>query len=117
MCWSRSPAIPGTATTFAGGDQRDAFYSKLKHPDESEIVVEVAPDEDGKSCVLRVMSYETGNPDESQRVARVHAIANSMREQGLSGTAAAETDEPDPALKDFTRLRQRQAARTVPDRA
>ncbi len=103
--------------TFAGGDQRDAFYSKLKHPDESEIVVEVAPDEDGKSCVLRVMSYETGNPDESQRVARVHAIANSMREQGLSGTAAAETDEPDPALKDFTRLRQRQAARTVPDRA
>ena len=72
--------------TFAGDDQREAFYSKLRHPDDSEIVVEVAPDEDGKSCVVRVMSYETGNPDESQRVARVHAVADSLREQGLSGT-------------------------------
>ena len=44
--------------TFAGDDQRGAFYSKLKHPDQSEIVVEIAPDEDGKSCVIRVMSYE-----------------------------------------------------------
>jgi hypothetical protein len=103
--------------TFAGDDQREAFYSKLKHVDESEIVIEVAPDEDGKSCVIRVMSYETGNPDESQRVARVHAIADSLREQGLSGTAAAENDEPDLALKDFTRLQRRQATHTVPERA
>ena len=103
--------------TFAADDQREAFYSKLKHPDQSEIVVEVAPDEDGKSCVIRVMSYETGNPDESLRVARVHAIANSLREQGLSGTPTAEADEPDPALKDFTRIRQRPAARAVPGRA
>jgi hypothetical protein len=100
--------------TFAGDDQREAFYSKLKHIDESEIVVEVAPDPDGKSCVIRVMSYETGNPDESQRVSRVHAIANSLRDQGLSGTPAPEADEPDPALRDFTQLRQ--AARTAPGR-
>jgi hypothetical protein len=103
--------------TFAGDDQREAFYSKLTHPDQSEIVVEVAPDEDGKSCVVRVMSYETGNPDEAQRVARVHAVADSLREQGLSGTPAPEADEPDPGLRDFARIRQRQARRAVPERA
>jgi hypothetical protein len=103
--------------TFAGDDQREAFYSKLTHPDQSEIVVEVAPDEDGKSCVVRVMSYETGNPDESQRVARVHAVADSLREHGLGGTPAAEADEPDPGLRDFMRIKQRQAGRAVPERA
>ena len=103
--------------TFAGDDQRDAFYSKLTHPDQSEIVVEVAPDEDGKSCVVRVMSYETGDPDEAQRVARLHAVAASLREHGLSGTPAAEADEPDPGLRDFARIRQRQARRAVPERA
>ena len=103
--------------TFAGDDQREAFYSKLKHPDDSEIVVEVGPGEDGKSCVVRVMSYETGNPDESQRVARVHAVADSLRKQGLSGTPAPEAGEPDPALKDFARIRRRQAQRAVPERA
>lgn len=102
---------------FAGDDQREAFYSKLKHPDESEIVIEVAPDDDGKSCVIRVMSYETGQPDESLRVARVHAIADSLSENGFSGKPAAGRDEPDPALRDFTRLRERSPARTIPERA
>jgi hypothetical protein len=105
------------AATFAGDDQREAFYSKLRHPDESEIVIEVAPDEDGKSCVIRVMSYETGHTDESQRVARVHAVADSLREQGLSGTPAAERDEPDPLLRDFGRLRQRRPAQGISGRA
>lgn len=103
--------------TFAGDDQREAFYTKLRHPDESEIVIEVAPDEDGKSCVIRVMSYETGHPDESQRVARVHAVANSLREQGLSGTPAAERDEADPLLRDFGALRQRRPAEGISGRA
>jgi hypothetical protein len=104
-------------TAFEGDDQRGAFYSKLRHPDESEIVVEVAPDELGKSCVVRVMSYETGDPDESLRVARVHAITDSLRAEGLNGTPAAEDGEPDPAFRDFTQLRQRQAARKVAERA
>lgn len=103
--------------TFAADDQREAFYTKLRHADESEIVVEVAPDEEGKSCVIRVMSYEIGTPDESQRVARVHAVADSLREQGLGGTPAAERDEPDPALRDFGQLRQRQPTRAIPGRA
>jgi hypothetical protein len=92
--------------TYAGQDQRGAFYSKLRHPDESEIVVEVAPDETGDSCVLRILSFESGVPDESERVRRVHAIADSLRERGLqTGEPAADPAPPDPALADFDRLR------------
>lgn len=69
--------------TYAGDDQRGAFYSKLRHLDESEIVVEVAPDEDGKSCVVRILSYETGDPDDSERRRRAEAIASGLREQGI----------------------------------
>ena len=87
---------------FAGDDQRQAFYSKLKDADDSEIVVEVAPDETGKSCVIRVLSYENGTPNEYLRGARARAIAASLGEQGLAGTTAAEPGEPDPTYKDFT---------------
>jgi hypothetical protein len=102
---------------FVGDDQRQAFYSKLKDADDSEIVVEVAPDETGKSCVIRVLSYENGTPNEYLRGARARAIAASLGEQGLAGTTAAEPGEPDPAYKDFTRLRQRATAGTLPGRA
>lgn len=102
--------------TYAGQDQRGAFYSKLRHPDDSEIVVEVAPDETGESCVLRILSYESGLPDESERVRRVHAIADSLRERGLeTGAPAADPAPPDPALADFDRLRQVKPA--TPQRA
>lgn len=97
--------------TYAGEDQRGAFYSKLRHPDDSEIVVEVAPDETGDSCVLRILSFESGTPDESERVRRVHAIADSLRERGLqTGTPAADPAPPDRALTDFDRLRQARRA-------
>jgi hypothetical protein len=102
--------------TFAGDDQRAAFYTKLKHPDDSEIVVEVAPGEGGMACVVRVMSYETGSPDESQRVTRVRAIADALHEYGLSEVHAAETDKPDPAFMDFARIRQRQPMPTASER-
>jgi pimeloyl-ACP methyl ester carboxylesterase len=101
---------------FAGDDQRAAFYSKLKHPDGSEMVIEVAPGEGGTNCVVRVMSYETGNLDESQRVARMRAIADSLHEHGLSGVDAAEIDKPDPALRDFGRIRQRKTLPTASER-
>lgn len=101
---------------FAGDDQRAAFYSKLRSADDSEIVVEVAPDETGKSCVIRVLSYETGTPNEYIRRARARAIATSLGTQGLAGTPAAEPGEPDPVFKDFARLRQRPATGAVPGR-
>jgi hypothetical protein len=92
---------------YASGDQRRAFYSKLRHLDDSEIVVEVAPDEDGKSCVLRILSYDRGLPDEEERVRRAHAVVDRLREQGLEvGVPTAEAEAPDPGLTDFDRLRQ-----------
>jgi hypothetical protein len=102
--------------TYAGEDQRSAFYSKLRHPDDSEIVVEVSPDESGDSCVLRILSYESGVPDESDRVRRAHAIADSLRERGLqTGAPAADPTPPDPAMTNFDQLRQ--ARRAVTQRA
>jgi len=99
--------------TYAGEDQRGAFYSKPRHEDNSEIVVEVSPDETGESCVLRVLSYESGLPDESERVRRVDAIAERLREAGLqTGSATADPAPPDAALTDFDRLRQLKRAAT-----
>lgn len=96
---------------YANSDERRAFYSKLRHLDDSEIVIEVSPDETGDSCVLRILSYESGMPDEEERVRRAHAIAASLREQGLPvGAPAADGEEPDPALTDFAQLRQPVAA-------
>lgn len=103
-------------TAFAGDDQRRAFYTKLRHPDDSEIVIEVAPGEEGESCVIRVLSYETGTPDEAERTARARAVADSLRDKGLAGTPAAEEGEADRALTDFGEIRRRQAARSVPGR-
>jgi hypothetical protein len=92
---------------YAEGDQRRAFYSKLRHLDDSEIVIEVAPDETGDSCVLRIISYDAGVPDEEERVRRAHAVADSLREHGLqAGLPAADGAEPDPRLADFDALRR-----------
>jgi hypothetical protein len=102
---------------FAGDDQRAAFYSKLKDADDSEIVVEVAPDETGKSCAIRVLSYEAGTPNEYLRGARARAITASLGAQGLTGTPSAEPGEPDPAFKDLAQLRRRSAAGAVPGRS
>jgi hypothetical protein len=102
---------------FAGDDQRAAFYSKLRSPDDSEIVVEVAPDETGKSCVIRVLSYEAGTPDDYLRVARARAIAAALGAEGLSGTPNTEPGEPDPVYKDFAGLRQQSPTSAVPRRA
>jgi hypothetical protein len=101
---------------FAGDDMRSAFYSKMTNG-EDELVVEVAPDETGKSCVIRVMSYETGTPNEYLRAQRVHTIAAALGRNGLPGTPAAEPGEPDPEMRDLARIRQRPPASAVPGRA
>jgi hypothetical protein len=108
--WEEGQAI------YANGDQRRAFYSKLRHLDDSEIVIEVAPDGDGESCVLRIISYDAGVPDDEERVRRAHAVADVLREHGLqAGLPAADGQEADPRLTDFEALRrpsrQREAGR------
>jgi hypothetical protein len=99
--WEEGQAV------YANGDQRRSFYSKLRHLDDSEIVVEVAPDGDNESCVLRIISYENGIPDDEERVRRAHAVAAALREHGLqAGLPAAEGEEPDRRLADLETLRQ-----------
>lgn len=99
--WEEGQAI------YAGGDQRRAFYSKLRHSDDSEIVIEVTPDDTGTSCTLRILSYEADQPDEEARVSRAHAVADSLRARGIEvGPPAADTEYPDPRLTDFDALRQ-----------
>jgi hypothetical protein len=99
--WEEGQAI------YVGGDERRAFYSKLRHLDDSEIVVEVTPDETGKSCTLRILSYDAGLHDEEERVRRAHAVADSLRAQGLeAGLPAADMEQPDPGLTDFDALRK-----------
>ncbi len=98
--WEEGQAI------YAGDDQRRTFYAKLRHLDDSEIVVEVAPDETGKSCTLRILSYDAGLPDEEERVRRSHAVHASLLAQGLQvGMPSADTGYPDPGLADFASLR------------
>jgi hypothetical protein len=120
--WEEGQAI------YAGDDQRRAFYAKLRHLDDSEIVVEVSPDESGKSCTLRILSYDAGLPDEEERVRRAHAVHASLRTQGLqAGLPAADMEYPDPRLADFESLRApvpagrareaRRAMATEPERA
>jgi hypothetical protein len=93
-------------TTYVNQDPRRAFYAKLVHPDDSEIVVEVSPDDSGDSYVLRILSYDTGIPDEEERVRRMHAISEELRDRGLKvGTPEAESALPDPALTDIDGLR------------
>jgi hypothetical protein len=100
---------------FAGDDQRGAFYSKLRAEDDSEIVIEVAPDETGETCVIRVLSYES-DPDQRQQDARAHAIAEALGGEGLSATPSCSPGEPDPSYRDLTRLRMQPAATAVPRR-
>jgi hypothetical protein len=92
--------------TYAGDDQREAFYAKLRNPvnEGDEIVVEVSPDAEGKANVLRILSYEA-SPDENGRRRRAEALARSLRDRGLHiGDVTDEGGEPEPI--DFAELRK-----------
>jgi hypothetical protein len=102
---------------FAGDDQRSAFYSKLRSEDSSEIVIEVAPDETGKSCVVRVLSYDAGTTSEYQRDARARAISEAIGAAGPSGSPDVEPGEPEAVYQDFAQLRRRPPSGAVQSRA
>ena len=79
--------------------------------------MEVAPDETGKSCTLRILYYDAGLPDEEERVRRAHAVADSLRAHGLqAGLPAADMEQANPRLTDFDALR-RQATSSRTQRA
>lgn len=103
-----------SGNTYAAGDERRAFFSRLRHrADGGEVVVEVAPDGDGSGFTLRILSYED-DPDDAARRERSAAVSRALRAEGLdAGDPAEEGGEPDPALRDFDRL-ARPAARSRP---
>jgi hypothetical protein len=100
---------------YAGNDQREANYSYLRDiTGEDEIVVEVAPDEAGGGCTLRVLSFEHDNPDEEVRSRRAHVLVDSLRAAGLSvSDVGAERAEPVCADYDLEKVLQRRRNTTT----
>jgi hypothetical protein len=95
--------------TYAGEDFRAAFFAKLRHPDDSEIVVEVAPDGD-EDMTVRILSYENV-PSDHERRERVRAVGEALRSDGLDvGEAVDEGGEPDRSYRDLDRIRRERAA-------
>ncbi|MFC5748408.1 hypothetical protein [Actinomadura rugatobispora] len=91
--------------TYAGEDFRDAFFAKLRHPDDSEIVVEVAPSGD-EDMTVRILSYENA-PSDHERRERVRAVGDALRTDGLDvGEAVDEGGEPDRSYRDLDRIRR-----------
>jgi hypothetical protein len=98
--------------TYAGKDQRSAFYAKVVHPDGSEVVVDVSPTDDGPATAeLRILSYDEAGSDEL-RVNRATDLAAGLRELGLrAGDPAPDAAGPEERYRDFAALRaQRPAA-------
>ncbi|MFC6880238.1 MULTISPECIES: hypothetical protein [Actinomadura] len=100
---------------YAGDDQREAFYSKLRHLNDNEIVIEVAHEpaggDDGAAGAIsvRILSYDRDTASEEELAARAREITEGLRERGLPvGEPVADASgSPDPALSDFDGLRSR----------
>ncbi|MUN35346.1 hypothetical protein [Actinomadura litoris] len=94
---------------YAGDDQRAAFYSKLRHLNDNEIVIEVAhEEEDGGpgTLAVRILSYDRDTASEEELTERAREIATSLRDRGLPvGEPTADAPRADPALTDFDSLR------------
>ena len=96
------------ANVYAAEDQREANYSYLRDvTSDDEIVIEVAPDDTGGGCTLRVLSFEHDSPDEEARSRRAHALVDSLRAAGLSvSDADAEETEPERAQYELEKVRR-----------
>ncbi|WP_067460679.1 hypothetical protein [Actinomadura macra] len=98
-----------TENAYAGDDQRAAFYSKLRHLNDNEIVIEVAHEEedDGPGTLaVRILSYDRDTASEEELAERAREIATSLRDRGLPvGDPMADAPRADPALTDFETLR------------
>lgn len=100
-------------------DYRRAFMAKLQHKNGNEIVVSVAPatDESGQ-CVLHVLSYDYDTATEEILAERARAITQELKSQGIpAADEGCEDGEPDPAMLDFTRVRQPAGPTTIPGTA
>jgi hypothetical protein len=82
---------------YEGEDLREAYYTRLDHPNGNQIVVEVAPEDSGPfGSTVRVLSYDRDIGAESLRRARARDIADALRRRGLAvPEPVTETGEPD----------------------
>ncbi|WP_027341407.1 hypothetical protein [Hamadaea tsunoensis] len=97
---------------YAGDDYREAYFAKLRHPDGSEIVVDVAatPDDSG-ACVVRLHSYDSRTTAEYVLRDRADAIARELRGAGILAEAPqTEADVANPAVRDLQALRHKASA-------
>ncbi|MEU8395939.1 hypothetical protein AB0C28_12165 [Nonomuraea sp. NPDC048892] len=94
-------------TGYAGQDQREAFYAKLRHPGGDEIVIEVVTAEsDDSQNTLRVISYDEESGSLDQRLARSREITAHLRANGVHvSDPETEPGAPDPVLREMRMLR------------
>ncbi|MGI5166612.1 hypothetical protein ACQEU3_19885 [Spirillospora sp. CA-253888] len=90
---------------YADDDYREAFLARLRHPDASEVVVEVVPVGD-EEMTVRLLSYDDA-PSAGERERRAHEVAEALREDGLDvGGVGSDRGEPDPSLRDIRKPRR-----------
>ncbi|MFC9977379.1 hypothetical protein ACFVH6_41420 [Spirillospora sp. NPDC127200] len=90
---------------YADDDYREAFLARLRHPDASEVVVEVVPVGD-EEMTVRLLSYDDA-PSAGERERRAHEVAEALREDGLDvGGVGSDQGEPDPSLRDIRKPRR-----------
>ncbi len=82
--------------TYAGEDDRNAFFARVTHPDGGVVVVDVSPAETAPACDLKILSYDEVGA-ENIRLARAEELAAALRARGLEAAAprvdAAPPDE------------------------
>jgi hypothetical protein len=81
--------------TYAGNDNRQAFYAHLQHPNGDTVVIDVTPDPTTGPAAneLRILSYDDLGNDEI-RAARARQLAAALRNQGLTVTDPARGGTP-----------------------
>ncbi|MFJ8630208.1 hypothetical protein [Streptomyces sp. NPDC093568] len=94
------------ATTYAGSDQRDAYFARLVHGNRNAIVVEVTPaDADSGASVLRVLSYDHDTTARTELEERGAELLRALRAHGIpAADPQEEPGDPDPAYTDFRSL-------------
>ncbi|MER6425708.1 hypothetical protein [Streptomyces sp. NPDC001137] len=96
------------ATTYAGDDQRDAFFARLMHGNRNAIVVEVAPaGADSGASVLRVLSYDHDTAARTELEERGVELTRALQEHGFpAAEPREEPGSPDPVYADLASLRE-----------
>lgn len=101
-------------TTYAGGDERGAYLAKVRHLDGSEVVIQVIPSAPAHEGDLpgQVITWDYfGTRAEDVRLAMMRDLHDQLKAGGLAVSEPEQVSpRPDPALRDFAKLRKPDAA-------